>query len=230
MEISTEAGDGLDAFVPALWVHRLSTFSLWVILLLRWCSKTFKLGMRIHKISSSILKWCILYYNDPYHLSNIIKAKNIVFKLVLRATQSEPKRAHNREFLSTVILEIKTTQYFGDFLFFSKLFIEKGMFLFYHIIEIRDEPAKHGPFDWLFLSQFKRYKLEILTLCGYRLWELCIKFWKKKYEMNSFYNTLFYHCDGQVERPSNSYAVCSWFEFGRGRDNQSIKIWYRLIP
>ena len=37
-----------------------------------------------------------------------------------------------------------------------------------HIIDIRDEPARLGPavtlFDALFLSQFKKYQIEILNI------------------------------------------------------------------
>ena len=46
------------------------------------------------------------------------------------------------------------------------------MFFFYHIIDIRDEPAQPGPlmtlFDELFLSQCKRPELEIFTQFDYR--------------------------------------------------------------
>ena len=45
------------------------------------------------------------------------------------------------------------------------------MFLFDHLVDIRDELARPGPvvtlYDGLFLSNLKRYKLEILWLCEY---------------------------------------------------------------
>ena len=51
--------------------------------------------------------------------------------------------------------------------FFDMALWTKKKFLFGHIVDVRDEPARAGPamtlFDVLFLNQFRRYKLGILT-------------------------------------------------------------------
>ena len=85
------------------------------------------------------------------------------------------ERARSRELISTVIWEIKTPQYLKIRRFF-RCRLYNNIF-FYHLIDIYDKPVRPGPtlpdpavtpFDGLFLSQFNRLKLKILTLHGYR--------------------------------------------------------------
>ena len=89
----------------------------------------------------------------------------------LRPMLSEAKRTrkiasfHSHNGLSNNVISRKP-------LIFSIWSIEQKMFLFDHIIDIRDENGWPGPamtlFDELFLNHFKRYKLKIKTSFSYR--------------------------------------------------------------
>ena len=56
-------------------------------------------------------------------------------------------------------------------------------FLFNHMIDTLDEPARPGPavtpFDALFLRQFKRYKLENFDAMWISVLNCCINFWTR---------------------------------------------------
>ena len=58
--------------------------------------------------------------------------------------------------------------------------MEQKMFVFDHIIDIRDELARPGSamalFNGLFLKNFRSYKLDILTQFGHRLYNIHIIF------------------------------------------------------
>ena len=106
---------------------------------------TCKLGQFI-----KLIKFKIFYSHETvsFHFVNSMKgittlAQNLQ-KTLTQATQSKANRSRSQEFLSTVIKDFQIFIYLGNYWFF-RYGLENRNFIFYHIIDIRNEPAQPGP-------------------------------------------------------------------------------------